>query len=79
MKMRCAVTRQHRKPKLFYESPVVSSIKGGFNSEGRGVVSQLPKMSAEKTILGLKNENADFFAFTARFNQLIDNAIRTYL
>ena len=40
--------------------------KGGFKSEGRGGFSQLPKMSAEKTILGLKkNENADFFfAFT---------------
>ena len=28
--------------------------KGGFKSEGRGGFSQLPKMSAEKTILGLK-------------------------
>ena len=29
--------------------------KGGFKSEGRGGFSQLPKMSAEKTILGFKN------------------------
>ena len=36
-----------------------------FKSEGRGGFSQLPKMSAEKTILGFKNENSDFFfAFT---------------
>ena len=45
--------------------------KGGFMSEGRDGFSQLPKMSAEKTILGFKNENADFFC--------IDNASRTYL
>ena len=29
-------------------------IKGGFNAEGRGEFSQLPKMSAEKTFLGFK-------------------------
>ena len=28
--------------------------KGGFKSEGRGGFSQLPKMSAEKTILGFR-------------------------
>ena len=41
---------------------------GGFKSEGRGGFSELPKMSAEKTILGFKNENADFFAFTGLIN-----------
>ena len=47
--------------------------KRGFKSEGRGGFSKLPKMSAEKTILGLKkNENADFFfAFTGLINWLI--------
>ena len=56
----------------------MSMPKGGFKSEGRGGFPQLPKMSAEETILGFKNENADFF-YIYRFNQLIDNASRTYL
>ena len=30
------------------------SVKGGFKSEGRGGFSQLPKMSAKKTILGFR-------------------------
>ena len=39
--------------------------KGGFESEGRGGFSQLPKMSAKKLSWDLKNENPDsFFVFT---------------
>ena len=53
-------------------------IKGGFKSEGRGGFSQLPKMSAEKTILGFKKLNSDFFCIY-RLNRLIDNASRSYL
>ena len=52
--------------------------KGGFKSEGRGEFSQLPKMSAEKTILGFKKWKCWLFCIY-RFNQLIDNASRTYL
>ena len=36
-------------------------VKGGFKSEGRGGFSQLPKMCAEKTILGFRKENSDSF------------------
>ena len=35
-------------------SGIEAKSKGGFKSEGRGGFSQLPKMSAEKTILGFK-------------------------
>ena len=50
---------------------IATASKGGFKSEGRGEFSQLPKMSAEKTILGFKNANADFFACTGLINWLI--------
>ena len=33
---------------------IQDALKGGFKSEGRGGFSQLPKMSAERTILGFK-------------------------
>ena len=40
--------------KLFKMAMEHQQAKGGFKSEGRGGFSQLPKMSAEKTILGFK-------------------------
>ena len=46
--------------------------KGGFKSEGRGGFSQLPKMSAEKTILRFKKWNSEFFsALTGLIDWLI--------
>ena len=43
--------------------------KGGFKSEGRGGFSQLPKMSAQKAILGFKKMKIS--AFTGLINWLI--------